>query len=260
MRTLWNKFGVFVKAFLWFLVGFLFVFLVSASRKAQQNILCSAVHVSMLKEKDSQFIQEKDVEKLIVSLLPEQNLHIPLKEINLNALERSLAKNPYIKNAEVYVDAKGKMMAEVQQHLPLVRVVNENNVSYYLNQDGEKMPIAEGFSARVIVASGHIVDNDLDVGEIKTEQVKNVYLLAKYINENDALKALVEQIYVEKNNDIVLTPKVGEHQIVFGSVNDIEEKFRNLLVFYKEGLSTVGWDKYKKVNLKFKNQIVCTKN
>jgi cell division protein FtsQ len=46
---------------------------------------------------------------------------------------------------------------------------------------------------------------------------------------------------------------------VFGTGDDIEIKFEKLMLFYKEGLSRVGWDKYSTINLKYKNQIVCTK-
>jgi cell division protein FtsQ len=33
-----------------------------------------------------------------------------------------------------------------------------------------------------------------------------------------------------------------------------------LMTFYKEGLNKVGWNAYLTINLKYKNQIVCTKN
>jgi cell division protein FtsQ len=38
------------------------------------------------------------------------------------------------------------------------------------------------------------------------------------------------------------------------------EKFEKLHTFYLQGLNTTGsWNKYSVINLKFKNQIVCTK-
>ena len=39
-----------------------------------------------------------------------------------------------------------------------------------------------------------------------------------------------------------------------------EEKFEKLKMFYTEGLNkTDGWNKYSTINIKYKNQVVCTK-
>jgi cell division protein FtsQ len=47
---------------------------------------------------------------------------------------------------------------------------------------------------------------------------------------------------------------------VFGEAKDFEEKFEKLKTFYTEGLNkTDGWNKYSTINIKYKNQVVCTK-
>ena len=69
----------------------------------------------------------------------------------------------------------------------------------------------------------------------------------------------IEQIYVNENTDIELVPKTGEHEIVLGDVNDLKDKFNKLMIFYLKGLNNLGWDVYKKINLKYKNQVVCSK-
>jgi cell division protein FtsQ len=47
---------------------------------------------------------------------------------------------------------------------------------------------------------------------------------------------------------------------VFGDAKDFEEKFEKLKTFYTEGLNkTDGWNKYSTINIKYKNQVVCTK-
>ena len=71
--------------------------------------------------------------------------------------------------------------------------------------------------------------------------------------------ALVEQIVVEKGNEVVLIPKVGNFRIVLGTLDDMNEKLENLRLFLREGIVLKGWNVYKEINLKFKNQIVCVK-
>ena len=59
--------------------------------------------------------------------------------------------------------------------------------------------------------------------------------------------------------EIEMIPRIGNHTVVIGNDMFLEEKFNKLSVFYREGLNKKGWDKYSIINLKFKDQVVCTK-
>ena len=52
---------------------------------------------------------------------------------------------------------------------------------------------------------------------------------------------------------------MGNHRIMLGTLNEFEEKLANLKLFYEQAIPKVGWEKYSMINLKYKNQIVCTK-
>jgi cell division protein FtsQ len=71
---------------------------------------------------------------------------------------------------------------------------------------------------------------------------------------------MFEQIYVGDDFEIELIPKVGNHKILIGNIENLDDKFSRLLLFYKQGLMRKGWENYSVINLKFKNQVVCTKN
>ena len=43
------------------------------------------------------------------------------------------------------------------------------------------------------------------------------------------------------------------------TLDDMNEKLENLRLFLREGIVLKGWNVYKEINLKFKNQIVCVK-
>ena len=73
------------------------------------------------------------------------------------------------------------------------------------------------------------------------------------------LKAQIEQVYVDKTGEFELFPRVGNHIIVFGNAEDIDKKFERLLIFYRNGLSKTGWNKYNVINIKYENQVVCSK-
>jgi cell division protein FtsQ len=58
---------------------------------------------------------------------------------------------------------------------------------------------------------------------------------------------------------VELTPTVGSQQIILGKIENYKENLEKLRLFYEKGLSKVGWNNYSVINLKYKNQVVCTK-
>jgi cell division protein FtsQ len=83
--------------------------------------------------------------------------------------------------------------------------------------------------------------------------------MASYVDKDPFLKAFIEQIFVRADNDLVLIPKVGSAKIIFGDTENMEGKFEKLLVFCKEGLNRIGWNKYRSIDLRFEGQIICKK-
>ena len=111
------------------------------------------------------------------------------------------------------------------------------------------MPLSDTFTARTLVISGNI--NFTEKGAL--------FSLVKFIDEHAFWKAQIMQIHGEVNGDLILIPRVGYQQIIFGKAVNIEEKFSKLKLFYEKGISEKGWNNYLQINLKFKNQIVCIK-
>lgn len=58
--------------------------------------------------------------------------------------------------------------------------------------------------------------------------------------------------------DLELTPRSGNYTILFGRLDDAEQKLDKLLRFYQEGLGKAGWDRYRTINVKYAGQVVCT--
>jgi cell division protein FtsQ len=83
--------------------------------------------------------------------------------------------------------------------------------------------------------------------------------MVKYINRNDFLKAQIQEIYINRKNEFELIPTMGDHRIIFGDIENMEGKFKKLLVFYEDGLRNMNWNRFSTINIKYKNQIVCTK-
>ncbi|MEO1517777.1 MAG: cell division protein FtsQ [Bacteroidota bacterium] len=185
---------------------------------------------------------------------------IPVGELDVGRVERVLEADPFIFSADVYVDAENQVHIGIQQRQPVLRVIDRNGLNYYLDEFGEKLPLSKHFTARVLVANGNIAPHVPDFQTRKRKHIlKDLFLLSKRIRQDEFLQPLVEQLHVNKKNEIILTPKIGKQQIELGSLDDLEDKIFRLKTFYKEGMPYAGWNKYKNINLKFKGQIVCKK-
>jgi cell division protein FtsQ len=67
----------------------------------------------------------------------------------------------------------------------------------------------------------------------------------------------IAQIDVNSQGKIVMIPQVGGQRLEFGRADDVEHKFKRLEIFFKEIMPTKGWNTYSRVNVEYKDQIIC---
>lgn len=184
-----------------------------------------------------------------------------LNDINIHKLENALKANPFIEFAKVYADMTGVIHVQIRQREPVLRVVNMANLHFYIDGNGNKIPLSDNYTAKVLVASG-LIEEDFSgrVDTLKTKMARDLFRTALYIRSDTLWDNQIEQLFVDLKGDIEMVPRVGGHKIILGSADSLQIKFRNLLVFYKKAIPKVGWDTYKTINLKYANQIVCEKN
>lgn len=181
-----------------------------------------------------------------------------ISNINIQELENRLKANPFIEYAKVYVDMDGVIHTDVRQRVPVLRVLNIAGQDFYIDQNGLKVPLSDHFTARVLAANGQITEGFAGkVDTLRTKMAKDLFKTAKFIAADSLWADQVVQLYVNDSKDIELVPRVGNQKIILGNADLLEEKFKNLLVFYKKAIPMVGWDAYSAINLKFKGQIVC---
>ncbi len=206
------------------------------------------------------FVNVEDI-RLIIERRFGYNLEgVPLAGLDVERVERVLEEDPFIYESDVYVDAKNRIHIHIGQRDPLVRIIDKNGANYYLDRNGHKMPLSKHYAARVLVVTGNLPPYVEDFLETKKENsLANVFRLAETLNQDDFLLAQIEQIYVNSKGDITLIPKVGNQKIILGPYEDVGKKLKRLKTFYKEGIPYEGWQKYKTINLSFKDQIVCKK-
>lgn len=194
-----------------------------------------------------------------------------LVELDIQKILSYLGKNPYIDKADAHTTVEGKLVVELTQCKPIVRIITQNEQNFYLDDKGKLIPANPKYPVRVLVASGNITTS-LRAGKSIFEKQKksilpdnstqvllNIHSLVNLVKADSVMNALVEQIYIKPNGSMQLVTKAGSHLVEFGDTTDAAEKIENLKAFYKYGLTKTGWKKYRIINLTYKNQVVCTK-
>lgn len=217
--------------------------------------------ITIIKNKaENKFIRERDVTEILFREFRHAVVGQPLELIDIEEIEQVLESDIFIKDADVYVDALNKVHITIEQRVPIARIMDEQDPSYYLDEDGERVRTSPKFTARVIVITGKIGHFDDNYLNIPHHRLNKVFKLIQFINAHPFWKAQFEQIHINHSGDATLIPKLGDHKVKFGAPNEeIENKFHRLEVFYYDGLPVEGWNKYKTINLAFKGQVVAKK-
>jgi len=239
-----------------------------AGKEKMQKI--SALQIRIVDSTENQFIQSDHIR----SMLEQRKYSLFGKEpsgIDLEEIEASLKSRQIINQAEAFITEPGELHIEIRQKTPFLRVFNRYGQGYYLDREGNVIPLSQSFSPFVIVANGYIAEpftigKTLNINQVKHDSIQrslhtiyDVYRLARFIADDKFWNAQIEQIYVNSNYEFELIPRVGSHIIELGRVEDLDKKFENLKILYLRGFNNLGWNKYGKISLKYKNQVVCTK-
>lgn len=246
----------------------LFVFLGFVNHE-QEAMRCSGVEINITDLGAHEFIDHRDILSLVES--KGKLTGKALGSINTALLEKIVLTNPYVKSVEVYSTVGGKLHVELRQRNPIVRIINQKDEQFYIDEEGRFMPLSDQYTPPVLVASGYIFNtfSEMKVGAMQSRQDSTVTSIPRMIDQVYAFSAFIardtfwvdnaEQLYVNAQQEIELIPRIGNHSILFGDTTMIADKFNKLKVFYREGLNNTGWNNYSLINLKYKGQVVCTK-
>lgn len=253
----------------WIVFVVMIIALVFATQNYQRKSLVAKPTIEISIVDENAFITETE----LLERLNRANLYYPnqkVNELHLSRIEDAIRKMVEVENVHVYKRLGGNWGVKLKVRQPYARVFNQYGESFYIDSKGKTMKPSPNFTARVLVISGNIQDkaDTLTVSDIEKDQnlrkihkLHEMYYLAKVIHDNSFLNAQISQIQRDKWGDFILIPRVGSQRIILGPAPSLQQvimKLKKLEIFYEEGLPYVGWNKYKTINLKFHNQLVCS--
>ncbi len=229
----------------------LIVYLVFAFTRFNQpdkGTICRAVNVTITDSAQAGFISADEVTRILKAgrLYP---MGRPQSDINGEAIQQLLKKNPFIADAVCYKAPSGDVNISVTQRLPVMRVIADNGDNYFIDGTGNAMPRLN-YTADVVVATGHI-----------TEKYARRHLarLGRHLQSDPFWNDQTQQINVDEQGNMELIPRAGDQVLYLGQPVGLQKKLAHLKAFYEQAMNTIGWNKYSRISAEFDNQIICTK-
>ena len=224
------------------LVIFLYSF--TSNRNSERKLKKSEV---IFVGQNNDFIKQETVNKLLIENKSDVR-SIAKEDLNLNKLEKSINQHPMIEKSDVFVTVDGILKVKVKQKAPIARVFDGLS-SFYIDYEGNIMPLSDINTARV----------PLILGEVNDKNKKKLAQILKIIYDDEFLKKNIIGIKILTSDDLMMTNRNFDYQIEFGKMVNEKKKFKNYKAFFQKAVLDSSLYKYKKINLRFTQQVVCSK-
>lgn len=228
--------------------------IISASKIESEKVLKSvAIHYNNCKKYHS--VEEREILDLAITNRNIDIQHTPASRLDIHAMEKTIMANPWIANAQVFIDNERILHMYVTQRIPVVRVFQQNGSSYYMDTTMSIIPLSSNY-----IYYSTVVAN---VPPVTTDSVswalrRDIISLVRTIQADSFWSAQISHVIVDSPGMYELVPVLGDHKILFGDAMNAREKFNNLFAFYKNVLNRIGWDKYQVLDVRFDGQVIAS--
>ena len=229
-------------------IGYL-IFSTSYFRDMSRSRVCEDFSIVIQDSAHYRFVSTQDIMNLVkrYDLDP---VGKTFREINTLAIRDTILSNKLVESAKVFITPGGSVKATVSQRKPVLRVISDMKGNFYVDNERRIMPVSGNFAVYVPVATG-VIDEEFARNQLSD--------FALFLSSHPDWDMWIEQIVVRKGEEVELIPRAGDFRIILGSLDDYQAKLAKFARFVDEGLNVVGWNRYSAINLKYDNQVVCTK-
>lgn len=236
-----------IKTLLFFAFIAVLIFLTFFVNSKRVNQPVKGLLIEIVDSMQNKFVLKSDV----MNILKKRHAHIKSKhigDIDRFSIERDIESHPSIEKSEVYTLVDGRVKIRIWQREPVYRFFG--NKGYYIDSQGEIMPLSLNFTKRVPLVTGK-VSRKFAKGKL--------FDFCKFIKNHDFWNKFIGQIHINQNNEVILIPIVGDFRVLMGNINNFNKKLNKLRAFLDKAQDNNIWGKYKFINLEYNNQIVCVK-
>lgn len=202
------------------------------------------------------YISHDAVVDILSSMNGKSIFETEIRDLDLTQLETALHNHPWIKNVELYINARRKLTIELLQNQPIARVFYTDNTSEYIDSNGVSLPLDYIYPLPIPFFTNvpHFNDTIQESSDLKSAIMK----LSKTIINDEFWNAQITQINVNPSNEFDISTLMGDFVVKLGQENDFREKLHNLQIFFNKGLNKLGWDTYRIIDMRYNGQIVAS--
>jgi cell division protein FtsQ len=252
-----NRWKYILVRVLWALLAIGLVFLFVFAWKAKTNKKCKAIQIELMGNSAGFLFMD---EKEILQFINEQGVTVgtPINNINLIALEKALGTTKWVEHANIFIDNQQQLQVKIEQRVPLARVFTASGNSFFIDKTGQKLPLRQRAAVRLPVFTGF--PSDLDkLAKPDSLLLSDILYFAKTIQQDSFYLAQIAQVHIATNGDFEMIPTLGDHIVLFGTIENLEEKLNRLYTFYKKVWVPSGINAYQTLDLRFDHQVVALK-
>ena len=235
MRFNWGK--ILLMLCLIFSIGVFY-----ASNMKNNSRIINKIHVKIIPN-SSFYISTDSIKNSI-----KRYIYTKKDSISISRIEQEIDKNTYVEKSQVYMKIGQELNVNIKQKEPIARLITSDSI-FYLDINSNFMSLSKLKSSNVPVVFGFNENSDL----------KYLTEISLIIKNDNFLNKSISQIFIKDDQKIDLKMRGNNTIIEFGNNNRLINKIQNLKAFYNRTISKNEIDKYKKINLRFENQVVVVK-
>jgi len=242
---------------LWSIAAALLVFLFIVSWKAKEEKKCASINVELVGENTvALFMDEKE----ILEIIHEKGIKpgMPIGALNLNALEKNLQSIKWVKHAEMFLDNQQALQIKIEKRIPVARIFTAAGTSFYIDKEGTRLPLKQLTVLRLPVFTGFPSDQE-KMAKPDSLLLRDILHFTNAIQQDSFFMAQIAQINIASNGYFEMIPSLGDHLVLIGSAENVEDKLNRLYSFYKQVWVQSGVNAYQVLDCRFDHQIVALK-
>ena len=240
------------------LIGVLIIIIsILNTEKKYSQKKCKNIQVVITDLKNSCFLEKKNIFSYLSTNSILSLNTTPIVQIISTKIENIIKSHKFVRSCKVYKTCKGDLKIIIEPKQVIARIIRPGETDYYVDEIGDLLPLSPNYTAKVVLID---INDKLYKLENNIQTIlgnKHILELLQLINADYFWNAQIIHIAIDDKKEIILTPKFGKQKIYFGKSNNIKNKMKKLRLFYKFILPYKGWNAYKKIHIKFDNQIVC---
>ena len=242
---------------LWSIAGAALIVLFVIAWKAKEEKKYNSIQIELVGENTAALFMD---EKEILQIIHEQGVKEgqSIRELNLNTLEKYLETIRWVKHVELFLDNAQVLQVKIEQRIPIARIFTASGNSFYIDKEGLQLPLKQLTVLRLPVFTNFPSDQE-NLSKPDSLLLNDILHFTKAVQNDSFFMAQTAQVNIAVNGDFELVPSVGDHLVLIGSVENIEDKLNRLYTFYKNVWVQSGLNAYQVIDCRFDNQIVALK-